>query len=53
MRGTRWHVMLHWTALPIDVLPVVKTNTFFRSASVSTEPEKDGMLVIRILDYFP
>ena len=50
MRDTRWHVMPHGTALLIDVLRVVGTKTFFRSASESTEPEKDGML---ILDNFP
>jgi hypothetical protein len=50
MRGTRWHVMPHWTALLIVVLPVVRTKNFFRSASESTEPEKDGMLVMR---HFP
>ena len=38
----RWDVMPHWTALLIVVLPVVRTKTFFRSASESTEPEKDG-----------
>ncbi len=44
--------MPHRTALLIDVLPVIRTRTFFRSASESREPEKNEMLVMGILDNF-